>query len=152
MEQLGSHWTDFSWNLTFEYFLKNYPENSSFIKIGQELRVLYMKTNIHFWSSLAQFFLEKDMFHSKNVGEIKTQILCAIIFFNRAVYETMWWNIVKQGRPQMTIWRMRVACWIHNATDTQAEYVIQTAFPLQQRLHERPSMLRSTYIACLVHL
>jgi len=48
MEQLGSHWTDFSRNLIFKYFSKNYPENSSFIKIGQELRVLYMKTKINF--------------------------------------------------------------------------------------------------------
>ena len=24
----------------------------------------------------------------------------------------MWNNIVEPGRPQMTIWRMRIACWI----------------------------------------
>ena len=35
-------------------------------------------------------------------------------------------------------------------TDTHSEYVILTAFPLQQ-LHERPSILRYTYIACLVN-
>jgi hypothetical protein len=29
----------------------------------------------------------------------------------RAVYETMWKNTVQPGRPQMTIWRMRIACW-----------------------------------------
>jgi hypothetical protein len=41
MEQLGSRWPDFSRNLTFEYFSKNYSENSSFIKTGQELPVLW---------------------------------------------------------------------------------------------------------------
>ena len=30
----------------------------------------------------------------------------------REVYELMWKNIVERGRPQMAIWRMRVACWI----------------------------------------
>jgi len=33
-------------------------------------------------------------------------------FFNRAIYEIMWENIVEQDRPQMTIWRMCTACVI----------------------------------------
>ena len=62
----------------------------------------------------------------------------------------MWKNIVHPGRPQMTIWRMRIICWIRKATNTHSEYVIPTAFPLQQQLHERASMLRCTLIACFV--
>ena len=45
---------------------------------------------------------------------------------------------------------MRIACWITKTTDTQSEYVILIAFPLQERLHERASMLRYTYIARLI--
>jgi len=30
----------------------------------------------------------------------------------------MWKNVVERGRPQMVIWRMRVACWISKATNT----------------------------------
>ena len=37
---------------------------------------------------------------------------------NRVVYEIMWKNIVEWGRPQTTVWRMRFACWITEATDT----------------------------------
>ena len=37
---------------------------------------------------------------------------------NLTVYEVMWKNTVKPDRPQMTIWRMRVACWISKATHT----------------------------------
>jgi hypothetical protein len=66
-----------------------------------------------------------------------------------AVYETMWENTVEPDRLQMTIWRMRIACWIPKAIDTHSEYVIRTAFPLQQKLHECASMLRYTYIAYL---
>jgi hypothetical protein len=44
-------------------------------------------------------------------------------------------NIVHPGTPQITIWRLRVACWIPKATNTHSQYVILTAFPLQQWLH-----------------
>jgi len=39
--------------------------------------------------------------------------------------------IVDPGRPQMKIWRMRVACWIPKAMNTHSEYVIHITFPLQ---------------------
>jgi len=58
--------------------------------------------------------------------------------------------MVEPGRPRMTMWRMRIAYWIHKATNTHSEYVIRIAFPLQQWLQERASVLRYTYIACLV--
>ena len=50
----------------------------------------------------------------------------------------------------MTKWRVRIACWIPNATNAHSEYVvILIAFPLQQLLHERASLLRYTCIVCL---
>jgi len=52
----------------------------------------------------------------------------------------------------MTIWRMRIACWIPMATDTHREYVIHIASPLQQRLHGRATVLRYTHSACLVRM
>jgi hypothetical protein len=58
----------------------------------------------------------------------------------------------RAGRPQMTKWYLRIACWITKATNTFAEYVIFIAFPLQQWLHERASKLRYTYIVYLVSL
>ena len=50
----------------------------------------------------------------------------------------------------MTIWRMCIAYWIPQATNTRSEYVTLTAFPLQQWLHEHASMLRYAYISCLL--
>ena len=47
---------------------------------------------------------------------------------NRAVYEIMWKNMVQRGRPQMTIWRMRIACWITRAINTHSEYIILIDF------------------------
>ena len=87
------------------------------------------------------------------VQKFKTHLLCSISPpENRAVYEIMGTNIVVPKRAQMTIWRMRISRWIPKATDTHSEYVILTAFPQQQCLYGRASMLRYTYIACVVLL
>ena len=48
---------------------------------------------------------------------------------NRAVYEIMWKNTVQPYRPQMTIWRMRIACCIPKATNTHSEYVTLITLP-----------------------
>jgi len=50
----------------------------------------------------------------------------------------------------MIIWRMRIACWITNATDTHAEYVILIACPRQKLLRECASKFLHMYIAFLV--
>jgi len=42
----------------------------------------------------------------------------------------------------MTIWRMRIACWIPKATDTHSDNVTFITFPLQQCLDEGASKLR----------
>jgi len=61
-------------------------------------------------------------------------------------------NTVERGRPQMEIWRMRIACWMPKATNTHWACVLLTALPLQQWLQERASMLRYAYIACMLLL
>ena len=50
-----------------------------------------------------------------------------------------------QATDDKIIRRMRIACWIPKATNTHSQYVTLIAFPLQQLLHERASMLRYTY-------
>jgi len=72
-----------------------------------------------------------------------------LLLDNRAVCGKMWKNVAQRGRPQMTIWRIRIACWIPKATNIHKDCVIHIAFPLQQRLHGRASMLCSTSFVCL---
>jgi len=36
----------------------------------------------------------------------------------------MWKSNVETGRPEMIVWRMRIACWIPRGTNTHSEYVI----------------------------
>ena len=71
----------FSLNLILEYFSKIYWENSNFNEIWQEWRVLDLKTDIHFWSYPAEFLLEWEMFQTKVVLIIRTQILRSVTFF-----------------------------------------------------------------------
>jgi len=40
----------------------------------------------------------------------------------------MWKNMVQPARPQMTIWRMRIACWMPEAANIHSEYVILNCF------------------------
>jgi hypothetical protein len=67
-------------------------------------------------------------------------------FENLVIYGITCKNIVKEGRPQMKIWRMHISHWTPKATNKHSEYVIFTAFTLQQWLHERASMLSYTFI------
>jgi hypothetical protein len=84
----------------------------------------------------------------KIVEKIKKHILCSVLVFeNRAVYEIMWKHFVEPERLQMTVWRLRISWWIPKAKNIHIQnFVIIIAFPLQQWLHERASMLRYTYI------
>ena len=53
----------------------------------------------------------------------------------------MWRNFTERGKIRMTIWRLRIACWVTKAKNTHAQYVILIDFPMQQMLHERASVL-----------
>jgi len=46
-------------------FRKHVEKIQAFIKLLLEERVLYMKTSVHSWQYLAEFFLEREAFHQK---------------------------------------------------------------------------------------
>jgi hypothetical protein len=79
-----------------------------------------MKTYSHLWQYLAEFFLEWEMFQTKVVEKIKTEILYLVTFSeNRSVYEIMSKNMVELERTH-TIWRLRVAYWISKQAHVRA--------------------------------
>jgi hypothetical protein len=61
-------------------------------------------------------------------------------------------NIVEPGKPQMTIWRMRIECWLSKATNTRLEYAVLITFALLQWLNERVLMLRYSSLPVLCNL
>ena len=48
----------------------------------------------------------------------------------------------REATDNNTMWHKRIASWITKATDAHSEHVILIAFPWQQWLRERASMLR----------
>jgi len=70
----------FSWYLIFEYFSKIYWENSSFIKIGQEKRVLCTFSII-----FCVFLLRKKKCFTQKFRETQYTLLCSTTFFLKSV-------------------------------------------------------------------
>jgi hypothetical protein len=120
------------------------------------------------------------MFSTEAVEKIQAHILCSVTFFfeNHAVYKIMWKNTVQPDRPQNTVQpdkpqntvqpdrpqntvqpdspqitvcftRLHAGYLSLKTHDTDIR-IIFIPSPLQQRLHERASMLRYTHISSLV--
>jgi hypothetical protein len=141
--ELGSHWMDFHeiWNVFFENLLRKLKFHYNLTKRKEYFT--WRQIHILYHTLLNSSYSEK--FFTKFIEKIETKILSSITFLdNRSVYETVWKNIVQPDRPQMTIWRIRIACLIPKAKNTQSEYVIYITVLLQQWLHERALILHYT--------
>ena len=126
-EQLGSHWPDFHeiWYL------------SIFRKSVEKVSMKPNKNNGYFtWRPMYIFITMrliirrmrkvsgKGCTESQNTHFTIRKPFFLFFFFNSAVYEIKWENIVQSERPQKTIWRMRISRWIPKATNTHSKYVI----------------------------
>jgi hypothetical protein len=89
------------------------------------------------WRPIYIFFIISRSFHlrmrnvsDKIVEKIKTHILYSVTFFRMScfLYEIVWKNIVEAGRPQMTMWCMRITCWTPKATNTHTQVVLYLLF------------------------
>jgi hypothetical protein len=70
-----------------------------------------MNTDVHFLSYLAHFFLESEMFQTKIVEKIKTQILCSVTFFFSKIVPLM---IMCKNTVERAGYRLQYgACTLH---------------------------------------
>jgi len=60
-------------------------------------------------------------------------------------------NILLPDRPQMTIWHMRIECWIPKSTNTYSEYVIFIAFQIATMV-TRTRLNVTLHVHCLSRL
>jgi glycine cleavage system regulatory protein len=76
------------------------------------------------------FFIisQSILFRMRNVSdkgcrEYQSRLFMLSNFFLTTMlfYEITWKNIVEPNMPQMTIWRMHIACRIPKATNTQSQ-------------------------------
>jgi hypothetical protein len=155
MKQLGSEWKNF-----IKFDIGAFFENlSRKVNLRQNLtkdnvRALYMKTDVHLWLYLVRFFLELKIFHTKAVGKMKTHISFSITFFFSKSC-CLWDNVKKYCRVwQTTDDNMAHAhCKLDNQGYRHTLTISNTyCFPLQQWLHKRASALHYTYIVCIISL
>jgi hypothetical protein len=110
-----------------------------------------METYVHL-CHLVDLFSECEMFQTKAVKKIKTNInVHSTLSENRAV-NAIKREIVVQPTDDKVRWHMRVAWWINKTTDTHSEYIILIKFTRKQQLCERASLLRYTYISYRVYI
>ena len=104
-----------------------------------------MKTDVHSWSHLAQFFLEWEMFQTK-VEKIKTHFL--FHFFSRKSY--LLCNNVKKklNRPHITIWRMLIDCMLDNWGYRHTLRISYSCFSTSTMV-ARTRLSVTTYLYCL---
>jgi len=78
----------------------------------------------------------------KNCTENQNTYFMFNTFYHPRKSYRLWDNVekycIERVRPQMTIWRMRIACWIPRATNTHSGYIMLIAPPVQQWSHNGP--------------
>jgi hypothetical protein len=122
------------------------------------MKNFYWTPDLRYWAtnctaSQGSVLLEREMFQTNVVEEIKTDILCSVTSCRKSC--RLWQNVEKYCRVGWAIDDKMAHAVLHAgclSTNTHLWYVILNAFPLQQWLHEPAPLLRCTYIACLVSL
>jgi hypothetical protein len=109
----------FSWNFIFEYFLKICQENSIFIKNLTWITDTLHEDQYTFMISLPVLLRMSNVSNescrkNQNTHFVFSNFLPKIVPFMRQCEK----NMAQPGRPQTTIWRMRIACWVTKATNT----------------------------------
>jgi hypothetical protein len=122
----------FSWNLIFGYFFENPLGKFEFCwnrtRISGTLREGLCTSVIISRSVLLRTrnFSDKSCRENQNTHFVLDDIFPE----NHVFYEIIWRNAVQLDITyDNIIWRMHIACWMPEATDTHWEYVILIAFP-----------------------
>jgi hypothetical protein len=153
MEQLGSHSTDFREFSLWIIVTKSAERIQISLKSDKNNGTLHedLRTFMIIYRS---FLLRMRNVSGKICRENQnTHFMFNNFFFRKSCHlcDLEKYGTARQATDDNITQRMRFACLIAKATDTYPEYVIFNAFPLQQLLRERASMLHLyMYIACAV--
>jgi len=132
MEQLGSKWTDFREVRCLSILRKSVEKIQVFFFFFfynlRSITAPLHEDQCAFFIMFRSFHLIKRTVSDRNCRENQNTHFVLHNFFSRKLCRLwdMWENTVEPDRPQMTIWRMRLASWVTKTTDTHSEYVIRT--------------------------
>jgi hypothetical protein len=127
-------------------FRKSLEKIQASLKISQQKRV-------PFWRSIYTFdhksfpLLIRNIWHKICRDNQNTYLMFINFFLISCLYGITRKNILQTGRQATDgniTEHVRNTCWVTMASNMLAEYVISFAFPLQNWLRERASMLDST--------
>jgi hypothetical protein len=135
MQHLGSHWPDLNeiWYLNI------------FRKYVEKIQVL-LKYDLSRWMLLRMRNVSDKNCRENQNTDIKTHCMFTN-FFSRKSWR-LWINVERHRRAGQAT--DNNTAHAHCMLDSQGHKHILIAFPWQLWLHERASMLRYTYLACLV--
>jgi hypothetical protein len=151
MKQLSSHWTDIHEILCLSISQKSVGVIQILLKSDKNKGYFTWKS-MYIRSYFAQFFLEGNIIQTKSRENQNTYFMFSkfhFFFETPEVYGVMWKNIVERGRPQMTIWRMRIACWITKSTNAHTKVVINTHSFSTATMVLRRHLNVTVYVLCL---
>jgi len=109
MEQFGSHWMEFREICHLSIFQK------SVNKLQFHQNQTRIKGSLHEDQPTFLIISHSSLLRLRNIlnkscrENQKTHFVFNDFFFNCAIYEVMWKNVVEPGRQQMTTWRMHIA-------------------------------------------
>ena len=114
-EQLDFHMTDFHPILHLSIFRKPVSKIQVTLQSDNNNRYFTWRPIYIFFSYLAQFFSEWEMFQTKVVEKIKTHILCSVTFFRKSC---RLWDSVRytQTGPTGELNTHHARCVIHTRT------------------------------------
>jgi len=72
-----------------------------------------------------------------------------LFFFSIMLFLKMWKNKIEPDRTQMTIWRMRIACFIPKTTNTHTNTICNTHCFSTTTMVSRTRLIVTPYVPCL---
>jgi hypothetical protein len=120
MEQFGSQWTDFR-EICYLIIFRKVKFYWNLTRITATLH----EDHYTFLFTYRSFLLRMRNVADKSCREYENTFMFSNLFTSQILSLMRLCvgggDIVEPGRPQMTIWRMRIACWIPKATNTRSD-------------------------------
>ena len=124
MEQLDSNWANFHeiWHL--RGFVKHAEKIQVSLQLDTNEECITGRLKSTFITSRSYLLRKRNVWDKRCRENQNTRFAFSNFFFFRQS-RRLWDNVEKYcraGRPQMAIWRMRIACWIPKATTQVVQY------------------------------
>jgi hypothetical protein len=151
MQQLIRQWLDFNEICYLSVFKKSAGKIQASLKSDKDKGYFTGDQYTFFIISLSAL-LRIKMFQANVVEKLETHILCSVTFVRKSYrLWIMWKIIVESGRPQMTIWLVRNACWIPKATHiyTHTHRLCNTHYYSTSTMVARTPLKVTLCVACL---